>query len=83
MTEEEERAYMAGSQAAWQRIALEALKNFDPGPLRKQVYCEVERAEAIQALRELCREALISDDWPDDLHLADIVSKHITPHIRP
>lgn len=35
-----------------------------------------ERQAAIQALRELCEDHG-DNDWPDDLHLADIINKHL------
>lgn len=36
----------------------------------------VERAETVAALRRLC-DYLGDNDWPDDLHLADVIEKHI------
>ena len=40
-----------------------------------------ERAEAIQTLRHLC-EQYGDLDWADDLHLADILSKHLAPYLE-
>lgn len=36
----------------------------------------LERQEAILALRDLCDE-IGDNDWPEDLHLADIIAKHV------
>lgn len=39
-----------------------------------------EREGAIQALRTIC-EAHGDNDWPADLHLADIINKHLARHL--
>ncbi len=36
-----------------------------------------ERAQAISVLRDICPD----NDWPDDLHLADIIEKYVRPHM--
>lgn len=38
----------------------------------------IERQETILALRDLCDE-IGDNDWDADLHLADIISKHVFP----
>jgi predicted secreted protein len=40
----------------------------------------IEREEAINTLRDLCREHG-DNDWSDDLHLADIIDKHLGRHL--
>lgn len=45
-------------------------------------YWPVERAEAIKALRSLCSDLDDENTWPDDLHLVDIIEKHIRPRIE-
>lgn len=40
-----------------------------------------ERQEAIAKLREVCAEHG-DNDWPDDLHLADIIEKHLFRHLE-
>jgi hypothetical protein len=38
----------------------------------------IQREEAIAALRSLCNERDGADnEWPNDLHLADIITKHL------
>jgi len=38
----------------------------------------IEREEAITSLRSLCNERDGADnEWPNDLHLADIITKHL------
>lgn len=41
---------------------------------------EKERQEAIVILRSLCEE-FGDNDWGDDLHLADIIDKHLRRHL--
>jgi hypothetical protein len=36
----------------------------------------VERSEAIATCRRIC-EAHGDNDWPDDLHLSDIIENHL------
>jgi hypothetical protein len=40
-----------------------------------------ERAGTIAALRELCGH-FGDNDWTDDLHLADVVEKHLGKHLH-
>jgi predicted secreted protein len=41
----------------------------------------VEREEAVQRLRDLCRE--FGDlDWTEHMHLADVIDKHLGNHLR-
>jgi len=47
--------------------------------LARVEHLEQERAEAIQVLRRVC-ERLGDNDWPDNLHLVDILSKHLEDH---
>jgi hypothetical protein len=39
-----------------------------------------ERKETINVLREIC-EYYGDNDWPDNLHLADIIEKHLFRHL--
>lgn len=41
----------------------------------------IERTETVHALRELCKE-FGDNDWSDDLHLADVIEKHLARHLR-
>jgi len=40
-----------------------------------------ERERTISTLRMACDE-FGDNDWPDDLHLADVVEKHLARHLR-
>lgn len=41
-----------------------------------------ERAEALLVLRSECEDLGASNDWPDNLHLADVVEKHLCRPLR-
>lgn len=81
MTEEEEAAYVKGGQAVWGRLRAEAVRELD------LPHSDDRNALALfdtrQALRRLCKELSLSNDWPDDLYLYDVVEKHILPALRP
>lgn len=79
MTPKEEEAYVAGGNAAWRMILSEALKHLggDGIDLTKERLI-LERSEAIASLRQLCVGLGVdidSIDWPDDLHLVDIIER--------
>lgn len=40
-----------------------------------------ERQEAVVKLRDVCAE-FGSNDWPDDLHLADVIDKYLGRYLR-
>ncbi len=91
VTDLTERAYLQGERAILVRQLREvyrALGYMDDGeaPLvvgetynlkRSRASLIIEREEAIASLRSLCSE--IGDNlWNEDLHLADIISRHIS-----
>jgi hypothetical protein len=41
----------------------------------------MERAQIVAKLREICAD-LGDNDWNDDLHLADVIDKHLWRHIE-
>ncbi len=81
MTPKEEEAYLAGGDSAWKTILAEALKHLHHNDWTKERLI-LERSAAIVSLRRLCDEFGIDNDWPDDLHLADIIEKRIFPRTR-
>lgn len=82
MTPKDERMYAAGRRAAYMRIANEALRELD-GMHLADMYWRLERADTVAMLREMLvpygEEALA---WPDDMHLADVLSKYLAPHLE-
>lgn len=80
MTPKEEEAYLAGGNSAWRTILAEALRHLHGGDDWTKERLVLERSAAIASLRTLCRK-LGDDEWPDNLHLVDIIEKHVVPHI--
>jgi hypothetical protein len=78
MTEEQEKQWLSGNRAAYRDILLKCAGQLgDDDPLRSAAAMIAERHDAIRALRGLCERCEIPNDWPDDLHLADIIEKYI------
>lgn len=74
-----EAAYDEGGKAAWRtllRTAMRELGAETPDAAR----LALERAEAIAALRRICSHHG-DNDWPDNLHLADVIEKHLARHM--
>ena len=77
MTQDEERAYIQGQQATWRTLLGQACREL--GPDSAEATAErwrIERSDAIRILREVCSH-FGDNDWPDNLHLADIIDKHL------
>ena len=86
MTPEEEAAFVQGEHAAFRQVLGVALRGIgrdapgDAGLVARLAALEKERSEAIGVLRRLCKEHG-STDWNDNLHLADIIDKHLGRHL--
>lgn len=77
MTETEEQAYLRGQRQVWLNLLQLALRELGlDSPEANEHRWKVEREEAVSMLRQVC--ALHGDnDWPEDLHLGDIIEKHL------
>jgi hypothetical protein len=80
MTEKEEAAYIAGGNAAWAFILSEAMRNLGGADLTA-AHLISERHDVVVALRSIC-EDYGDNDWEDNLHLADVIEKHLRPHLK-
>lgn len=82
MTENEEQAYIQGERAARLSIILECIKwlGYDGDPEVHRLAWVIERERTIQVLRDICRD-FGDNDWPDNLHLADVIEKHLAKHL--
>lgn len=84
MTNKEEKAYEMGSQAAWRQLLSTAVANL-PGdmgaPERMLAARTAELHDVRVQLRALCAE-FGDNDWPDELHLGDVIEKHLAPQLR-
>lgn len=69
--------YERGSRAAWSSMLAECLRHLGyDGTEGQRIAWISEREQAIAALRMVCDD-WGDNDWPDDLHLADIIEKHL------
>ncbi len=77
-----ERDYLRGRQAAQLEILRALLR--DPALAKMAGVADpglaIERQETVAAMRKVCGEHG-DDDWPDDLHLADVIDKHLAPYL--
>lgn len=70
-----------GNRAAWRRILRTALSELGiDDPEAGKARWVIEREHAVAALRSLCSE-FGDNDWPNDLHLGDIINKHLGDHL--
>ena len=71
-------SYIAGRKNAYTALLRDCLRalGHDPDDTTLAAQLASERQEAITALRELCGP-FGDNDWPDDLHLVDIIEKHL------
>jgi hypothetical protein len=77
MTPQEEQAYLQGEKMAWSMMAQQCIRNLQcDSEIKTTLGYLRERNEAINRLRELCQD-FGDNDWEDDLHLADIIEKHL------
>ncbi len=73
----DEVSYELGSKQAWTLMLQTCLKHLGyDSPESQKARWIVERENAIAKLRQLCKD-FGDNDWPDDLHLGDIIEKHL------
>lgn len=82
MTPDQESAYLRGERDVWLVLLRLAVQHLGPDvPETDDARWRIEREEAIAMLRQAC-EAAGDNDWTEDLHLADIVDKHLLRHLE-
>ncbi len=74
-----EQDWTSGNRAAWAHMLQTCLSQLG-GEDRNRDSWRLEREAAIAALRRICEEHG-DNDWPEDLHLADIIEKHLADHL--
>ena len=85
MTTEEE-SYARGHRAAFRYMLSMLLREFDINTADEDklkvslANMIAERQQAIAGLRELC-EDFGDNEWEDNLHLADIIEKHLASYL--
>lgn len=82
MTEQEELAYVRGSRMFALRTLVTCLTELgydsSEGAATRWV---VEREETVSMLRRICEE-YGDNDWEENLHLADVIDKHLWQHLE-
>ena len=74
--------YTQGSQRAWLRMLQECIHQLGPtSPEANAERWRLERGDVVLKLREICTDHG-DNDWPDDLHLADVLEKHLYRHLE-
>ena len=78
----DETSYTQGSQRAWLIMLGECLRNLGYGSPEHNAHRWIlERADVVLKLREICREHG-DNEWPDNLHLTDVLEKHLYRHLK-
>lgn len=82
MNELQEMIYEQGSRAALCSILSQCLNQlgYQSGESTKAGWI-LEREATVAALREVCG-GYGDNNWANELHLADVVNKHLLPHLR-
>jgi predicted secreted protein len=78
--DKDDRHYIEGMKAAYKSMLSECISHLGAEDKDKYAW-QLERAATVAALRSLC-EDIGDNDWEDNLHLADVISKHIVPYIE-
>ena len=79
MSDETEKDWIAGHAAAWRSILKTAMRELGEDlseAERTAARLVAERHGAVVALRRICTDHG-DNDWPDNLHLADAIEKHL------
>lgn len=76
-----EQDYKVGWRRAWLIMLRQCLRELghDDSDAEKARWV-VEREETVLMLRSVC-ERHGDNDWPDDLHLTDVIEKHLGRHL--
>jgi hypothetical protein len=79
--DERERAYLDGSRQAWLLMLGECIRHLrDSTEPLEAAQLLSERTEAVAVLRRGCEE-FGDNDWDDNLHLADVIDKHLLRYL--
>jgi hypothetical protein len=82
MTPKEETAYRDGQRSVLRRQLAAILRELGyDGPEQTEHGWIEEREAAVAKLRSVCSEHG-DNEWPDELHLADVIDKHLARHLE-
>jgi hypothetical protein len=71
--------YEQGTRAAWRTVLAHCVKNLNDAPLDAE-HLLLEREATVNMLRTVC-ERFGDNDWTPQLHLADVIEKHLLRHL--
>lgn len=78
---DKERHYEAGRSMAWREVLARAIGALGvEDPAAGQARWILERKATVAALRRVCEDHG-DNDWADNLHLADVVERHLHRHL--
>jgi hypothetical protein len=77
MTESEEEAYLCGERHVWVKLLEQCVKElgYDSEEVSRMSWIS-ERERTVAILRQVCARHG-DNQWADNLHLADVVEKHL------
>lgn len=85
---EQEKQYERGYRAAWCVVLKQAIRELLPLDTSAMTGAELKLGQVTghledtrAMLRRVCAE-FGDNDWGDELHLADVVEKHLARHLR-
>jgi len=78
-SELDERSYERGKRMAWSSLLRQAVHELGMSG-RTLESLIIEREEAVAMLRDICEDHG-DNDWKSDLHLADVIDKHLGRHL--
>ncbi len=82
VTDRDERKWCDGNRAAFVSMLSHVLSHLGyEGTGAEHTAWILEREAAVAKLRELCAD-FGDNDWPDDLHLGDVIEKHLARHLE-
>lgn len=80
LTDMLDTSFVSGQRTAWMSLLSRCLKELSINEDISKEALILEREDAIQALRSLCADHG-DNDWEEDLHLADVINKHLGNHL--
>lgn len=81
MSDDRQEGYIAGSRRTVRRMLSWCLNELEvDDPDRARTLWLLERTDLVLTLRNVCRD-FGDNHWPDDLHLGDVIEKHLVPYL--
>lgn len=82
LNEKEEAAYVLGHRRAWLELFEKCLRELGYGSSEAAKARWIkERESIVAALRRICSEHG-DNEWEPDLHLGDVIEKHLEDYLR-